>query len=360
MGWARCILHLDLDAFYASVEEVLNPTLAGQPVIVVMGDPTTLRGAVATASYAARSYGVHSAMPVAQARKLCPDGIYLPVRHALYQDFSGDVMSLLRRETALLEQVSIDEAYLDITSLQEQVEGSVIATRIQETIKGVTGLTASVGLAANKLVAKMASGHRKPGGLTVVEPGYEMAFMGPLAVGKLHGVGPKWAAKLNSLGIETIADLSVTDLDNLRKIFGPHLGRELQERAGGIDNRPVETSRETKSLSSEQTFFEDTSDRQILWQHIRQMAAELEERLHKSALLARTVAIKLRFNNWRTITRAVTLPAPTDQASEIASAAGMLMRRAWQRGTPLRLLGVRVSNFTETDAPRQLVLPYHY
>ena len=359
MAWKRCILHLDLDAFYASVEQVLNPTLAGQPVIVVMGEANTQRGAVATASYAARAFGVHSAMPVGQARKLCPQGVYLPVRHALYKDFSREVMRLLRQQTPLLEQVSIDEAYADLTELQQTRAGEEIAVELQALIQRETGLTASVGLASNKLTAKMASGHRKPGGLTVVEPGFEATFLGVLPVGKLYGVGPKWAARLNGLGVETIADLAATDLDVLRENFGPHLGRELHERAAGQDDRPISTSREVKSLSAEQTFFEDTSDRRELWRQIKLMADELADRLEGESLLARTVAIKLRFNDFRTITRAVTLVSPTDEASEIASAAAALMRRAWANGRPLRLLGVRVSNFSEPDAPRQLVFPYH-
>ncbi len=359
MKWTRCILHIDLDAFYASVEEVVNPALVGQPVIVVMGDPTTMRGAVATASYAARSYGVHSAMPVAQARKLCPQGVYLPVRHSLYEEYSQRVMRVLRREAPLLEQVSIDEAYADLTALQEQAEGPDIATHLQDLLIKETGLSASVGVAANKLTAKMASGHHKPGGLTVVEPGYESSFLGPLPVEKLHGIGPKWAGRLREMGLETIGDLAVADLELLREIFGPRLGRELQDRAAGRDDREIITLHETKSLSSEQTFFEDTSDPRELWRQIRQMSAELSGRLQNQALLARTVAIKLRFNNWRMTTRAATLSAPTDDASEIARTAALLMRRTWKRGMPLRLLGVRVSNFVETNAPRQLTLPYY-
>ncbi len=359
MGWTRCILHMDLDAFYASVEEVVNPALAGQPIIVVMGEANTQRGAVATASYAARQFGVHSAMPVGQARKLCPQGIYLPVRHQLYEEFSLQVMQLLRQQTPLIEQVSIDEAYADITGLQEDnLDGPEIATRWQEIIKSKTGLSASVGIASNKVVAKMASGHRKPAGLTVVEPGYEAFFLAPMPAGKLYGVGPKWAARMRDLGIETVGDLAGADLDLLRENFGPHLGRELQDRAAGRDNSSVITFRETKSLSAERTFFEDTYDRAKLWREIQQMSEELAGRLHKQELLARTIAIKLRFNNWRTITRAITLVSPTDLATDIASAAGALMRLAWKRGTPLRLLGVRVSNFSEANAPRQLLFPY--
>jgi DNA polymerase-4 len=358
MGWTRCILHIDLDAFYASVEEVVNPALAGQPIIVVMGEANTQRGAVATASYAARQFGVHSAMPVGQARKLCPQAVYLPVRHKLYEEFSSRVMQLLRQQTPNIEQVSIDEAYADITALQEEAEGPEIAARWQELVKIQTGLSASVGVASNKIVAKMASGHRKPAGLTVVEPGFEASFLEAMPTGQLHGVGPKGAARLRDLGINTIGELAGADLDVLRETFGPHLGRELQDRARGRDNSGVVTFRETKSLSAERTFFEDTYDRAKLWREIQQMSMELADRLNKQELLARTIAIKLRFNNWRTITRAVTLASPTATASEISTAAGALMRMAWKRGTPLRLLGVRVSNFSETSAPRQLLFPY--
>lgn len=360
MGWSRCILHMDLDAFYASVEEVVNPALAGQPIIVVMGEANTQRGVVATASYAARRFGVHSAMPVGQARKLCPQGVYLPVRHGLYEEYSQQVMDLLRQQTPLIEQVSIDECYADITALQGELDGPQIAGRWQEMLKTRTGLGASMGVAANKLVAKMASGHNKPSGMTVVEPGYEATFLSPMPVGDLYGVGPKWAARLNNLGIMTVGDLAAADLDILRETFGPHLGRELQERAAGRSSEDVITSRETKSLSAERTFFEDTDNRAELWRHIQQMSEELAGRLRKQELLARTIAIKLRFNNWRTITRAVTLASPTDLSDEIAFAAGGLMRMAWKRGTPLRLLGVRVSNFSETNAPRQLLFPYTY
>ena len=267
-------------------------------------------------------------------------------------------MNLLKKETALIEQVSIDEAYLDLTELQKETDAADIATRFQSLIVEQTGLTASMGLAANKLVAKMASGHRKPAGLTIVEPGYETTFLSVLPVGKLFGIGPKWALRLNEMNITTIADLAKADLELLRENFGPHLGRELQERASGYDPRPVETFRETKSISVEQTFFQDLADRRELWRQIRKMASDLENRLQKENLLARTIALKLRFNNWRTITRAITLAVPTDQASQIATNAALLMRRTWQDRKPLRLLGLRVSNFVEPNAPRQLLLPY--
>jgi DNA polymerase-4 len=353
--WNRCIAHLDLDAFYAAVEEILNPEIKGKPIMVIMGDDTTSRGAVATASYAARKFGVHSAMPVGQARRLCPEGVYLPVRHSLYREFSGRVMDLLVGAVAALEQVSIDEAYLDLTGLPDPV-GHV--ANLQERIGSEIGLSASVGIATNKLVAKMASGYKKPGGLTVVEPGQETAFLAPLPVGKLHGVGPKTASRLEGLGIHTIGELAGLEPAVLQEMFGPNLGLELGQHAAGIDLRTVETSREAKSLSYERTYFEDISDSRVLWKHIQEMSAGLEDRLKTRALLARTVAIKLRFTNWKTITRAETLLSPTDTARAISHSAARLMRQSWKKGTPLRLLGVRVSNFVEAGTPYQLELPF--
>lgn len=353
MLWTRCIAHLDLDAFYATVEEVLNPLIKGQPIMVVMGEDMHSRGAIATASYAARRLGVHSAMPVSQARKLCPDGIYLPVRHSIYKEFSQRVMQVLSAEVARLEQVSIDEAYLE---LSERDDPEALVKELQQRITGQVGLSASVGLATNKLTAKMASGYQKPGGLTIVVPGQEAAFLAPQPVGKLHGIGPKSAARLEQRGITTIGELAQAEVAQLRELFGPKLGLELRERASGQDDRAIETDRTAKSLSYEQTFFEDKTNPRELWQQIQEMSAGLELRLKQRAILARTVAIKLRFSDWRTITRAQTLHAPTDDAGQIAAAAGQLMRQTWKRGTPLRLLGVRVSNFAELDAPRQLLL----
>lgn len=354
MAWTKCIAHLDLDAFYATVEEVLNPAIKGQPIMVIMGEDVTNRGAVATASYAARRYGVHSAMPVSQARKLCPDGVYLPVRHSLYEEFSHEVMKLLSAEVPVLEQVSIDEAYLD---LSDRPEPEQLLEQLQGRITAELGLSASVGLATNKLTAKMASGYQKPGGFTVIPPGEEAAFLAPMPIGKLHGIGPKFADRLQKLGIETIGDLAKAETSVLQELFGPRLGVELQQRAAGEDDRPIETERRAQSLSYERVFFEDTSNPRELWRQMREMAAGLEGRLKARGLLARTVAIKLRFPDWRTITRAQTLLAPTDEAAVIAEAAAQLMRQTWKRGTPLRLLGVRVSNFCEPDAPRQLLLP---
>ncbi|NWJ44638.1 MAG: DNA polymerase IV [Chloroflexi bacterium] len=354
MDWTRCIAHLDLDAFYATVEEIMNPEIKGLPIMVIMGEDTTNRGVVATASYAARQFGVHSAMPVTQARRLCPDGIYLQVRHDLYKEFSRRVMQLLEGQVNALEQVSIDEAYLDLSG---QPDPAALAQNLQEQLITTTGLSASVGIATNKLVAKMASGFKKPGGLTMVEPGKESEFLRPLPVGKLYGIGPKTAARLNSKGIQTIGDLAEADLEQLQEDFGPNLGLELHKHAAGHDDRSIETSREAKSFSYERTYFVDVTDSRRLWKHIQEMAAGLENQLKKRGLLARTTGIKLRFADWRTVTRAETLLSPTDNATTISASAARLMKHTWKRGTPLRLLGVRVSNFIEVNATRQLQLP---
>jgi nucleotidyltransferase/DNA polymerase involved in DNA repair len=356
--WLRCVAHLDLDAFYAAVEEAVNPALKGQPVIIGMSDDIVSRGAVATANYAARKFGVHSAMPITQARKLCPQGVYLPVRHSLYREFSGRVMQILGSAAgvAAMEQVSIDEAYLEI-DLSVAPDPVALMTELKRRITEQEKLTASVGLAANKLVAKMSSGYQKPDGLTVVPPGDEAYFLAPQPVAKLHGVGPKTAEQLNDMDIFTIGELAEADLEILQQRFGQKLGYDLKYHAAGIDTRPVIIESEVKSLSYEVTFSRDTADPRELWRRIQEMAEGLQQRMEQRRLLARTVGIKLRLSNWQLVTRALTLPAPTRDAREMANVAAGLMRANWRRGTALRLIGLRTSNFVDDTAPRQLLLP---
>lgn len=334
----RVIVHLDLDAFFAAVEVLENPDLAGKPVLV--GGRPEERGVVAAASYPARAFGIRSAMPMARALKLCPEAVVLPPRHHLYRDYSRRVMAILHQTSPLVEQMSIDEAYLDLT---DQVviweEGIEIAQRLQERVREEIGLSASLGVATNKLVAKVASDQDKPGGLTVVRPGEEAAFLAPLPVRVLWGVGPVTAGKLAEMGVRTVGELAQLPGEELRVRFGRH-GVEMARRARGIDERPVVTEHEVKSVSQERTFARDVADADALKRQLWQLSQGVSRRLKKAGLATETVAIKLRYADFTTLTRQMTLMTPTDDEQAIYRAALVLLSRAWQRGRPVRLLGV--------------------
>ena len=347
----RQIAHLDLDAFYAAVEEIENPALRGKPLIVG-GDPRG-RGVVATASYAARAFGVRSAMPAATAARLCPQAIFLPTRHELYAAYSRRVTDLLRAAAPRLEQVSIDEAFLDLSDVAEP---AALLRAVQERIRTELGLSASVGLATCKLVAKIASDLRKPGGFVVVAPGEEAAFLAPLAIEKLWGVGPKTAARLRELGIETIGQLQRHPAELLAAELGPRWAHELREHAFGRDESAVETEHETRSISEERTFAQDVRQRRALWAELRALSVGVAERLRAEGMVARTVTLKLRLADFTTLTRARTLLVPIDDAASLAWEAGTLMRRAWTPGQPVRLLGVRASGLGPAPEYRQLRL----
>ena len=334
----RAIVHLDLDAFYAAVEVLENHELAGKPLLI--GGRPEDRGVVATASYPARAFGVRSAMPMARALALCPEAIVLPARHGLYQDYSQQVMAILHETSQLVEQVSIDEAYLDLT---DQVvaweEGIEVAQGLQRRIKEEIGLSASLGVASNKLVAKVASDRDKPGGLTVVPPGEEAAFLAPLPVRVLWGVGPVTAEKLAEMGVTTVAGLSRLPEDVLRDRFGRH-GMAMAGMARGVDERPVVTEHEPKSVSQEITFSRDLTDPEALRRQLWALSQGVARRLERKGLAAETVAIKLRYSDFVTLTRQMRLSVPTGDEREIYRVALVLLRRAWQRGRPVRLLGV--------------------
>jgi DNA polymerase-4 len=334
----RAIVHLDLDAFFAAVEMLENPDLAGKPVLV--GGRPQERGVVAAASYPARAFGVHSAMPMARALALCPDAIILPARHSLYRTYSRQVMALLHQVSPLVEQMSIDEAYLDLTDLVDTWEEAVeVAARLQRRIKEEIGLSASLGVATNKLVAKVASDRDKPGGLTVVRPGEEAAFLAPLPVRVLWGVGPVTAAKLAEIGVTTVGDLAQLPEEMLRARFGQH-GAEMAHRARGVDERPVVTEHEPKSISQEMTFSRDIANPDTLRRELWRMSQGVGRELKHQELAAETVAVKLRYTDFTTLTRQMRLAVPTDDERVIYRAALVLLRRAWQRGQPVRLLGV--------------------
>jgi DNA polymerase-4 len=324
----RAIVHLDLDAFFAAVEVLEDPDLADKPLLI--GGRPEARGVVATASYAARAFGVHSAMPMARALALCPDAIVLPTRHGLYRDYSRRVMAIVGETSPLVEQVSIDEAYLDMTDQVTEWEDVVEAARgLQRRIKEKVELSSSLGVATNKLVAKVASDRDKPGGLTVVRPGEEAAFLAPLPVRALWGVGPVTAEKLAEMGVTSVGELAEFPEDILRDRFGRN-GAAMVHMARGVDERPVVTEHEVKSVSQERTFSRE----------LRGMSQGVARRLKRKGLAAETVAVKLRYSDFATLTRQMRLSVSTDDEEEIYRAALVLLRRAWQRGRPVRLLGV--------------------
>ncbi len=289
----RTILHVDLDAFFAAVEQRDRPELRGKPVIVGGGGPNQ-RGVVSAASYEARAFGVHSAMPLQTAGRLCPQGVFLPVDGTKYQAVSRDVMAILRRYTPLVEPISIDEAFLDVTGSQALFgDGETIGRRIRADVSAEIGLTVSVGVARTKLVAKIASDLRKPDALVVVPPGEEATFLAPLAITRLWGVGAKLAASLREYGVGTIGDLAALPDDLLTRRFGKH-GASIGQRARGIDSDPVGGRDAAKSVSHEHTFDVDTSDREVIERTILGMAEGVAGRLRDSGVKAATVTVKIR------------------------------------------------------------------
>lgn len=334
----RCVLHVDLDAFFAAVEVLENPALAGKPLVV--GGRPEERGVVATASYPARAFGIHSAMPMARALALCPQLIIVPARHGVYHTYSERVMAVFRDTTPLVEPMSIDEAYLDVTAgLAAWEQGIDVARGVQDRVRSEVGLSASVGVAANKLVAKIASGHHKPAGLTVVRPGDEAAFLAPLPVRAIPGVGPVGEGRLAELGVSTVAGLALVPEDELRARFG-RWGPELLLLARGIDDRPVVTEHELKSVSQETTFSRDLAAEEALHHELWRLSRGVGRRLKNAGVAAGTVAIKVRYSDFSTLSRQMRLAVPTDDEREIYRAALALLRRAWQPGRPVRLLGV--------------------
>jgi DNA polymerase-4 len=355
-GWARgeqrAIIHIDLDAFFVAVEQLDDPTLVGKPVIV--GGRPDARGVVSSASYEARKLGVRSAMPTAQALRLCPDAVVLPGHRERYVEMSRRVMALLREYTPILEQISIDEAFLDVTGTEAQYGPPArLAETIQARIQSELGLSASLGVASNKLVAKIASDFRKPHGITVAPPGQEASFLAPLPVRKLWGVGEVTSRELARIGVETIGDLARLAPEALREAFGSH-GERLAESARGRDDSPVVTEHEIKSLSREETFARDTRDATLLQRELLRLSEEVASRLRRRHLLARTVTLKLRYADFKTLTRQETLTAPTDSGPEICAQAQALLDAAWDRRQAVRLVGVGASGLTNSAGQLRL------
>ena len=347
---AATILHVDLDAFFAAVEQRDRPELRGKPVIVG-GDPGA-RGVVSTASYEARRFGVHSAMPLRTAAALCPEGIFLPVDGAKYRTASRAVMEILGRYTPRVEQVSIDEAFLDVAGSEALFGPPVaIAAAIRAAVRSEVGLTASVGVATTKLVAKIASDLRKPDGLVAVAAGDEAAFLAPLPIGRLWGVGAQTRAALAEYGVRTIGDLAAVDPRLLVRRLGQH-GATLVERARGVDPSPVTGEAEAKSVSHEHTFDVDTSDVDQIERTLLALAEGVASRLRAGGVRAATVVVKIRDSHFRTVTRQRTLAEPTDLAEPIWHIALDLARPAI-RGRRIRLVGVGAHGLGE---PSQLGL----
>ena len=336
-----------MDAFYASVEQLDNPSLKGKPVIVGGLGP---RGVVATASYEARAFGVHSAMPMAKATKLCPHGVFIAPRFERYEELATKIRGILQEYTPLVEPVSLDEAFLDLTGT-EGLHGPPerVAQEIHARIPRELGLTCSVGLAQNKLLAKLASAAAKPGGLLVLRPEDVQGFLDPLPVDRLWGIGPKTAQRLEARGIHTVADLRAVDVSLLSSWFGPRSGVHLWRLARGLDDSPVAAEREVKSISQEITYPEDLHDGEEIRGQVRELALKVAGRLRAQGLLGRVVRLKVRWSDFTTNTRQLRLPEPTDHALLIAEAALSLLARVEGEGRGVRLLGVGVGGLTPAE-----------
>jgi DNA polymerase-4 len=340
----RAIIHLDLDAFYASVEVLENPELEGKPVVV--GGSPEGRGVVAAASYPARAYGVRSAMPTSRALVLCPELIVLRGQHRLYGTYSRRVMDILRQASPLFQQMSVDEAYIDVTDQISTWEGARgVAAQIQRRVRDEVGLSSSLGVATNKLVAKVASDLDKPGGLTVVRPGEEAAFLAPLSVRALWGIGPVTARRLADMNIATVGQLANAPEQELRLKFGKH-GPHMARQARGEDRRQVATEHKRKSVGHERTFSSDIAGAAELEQRLKDLSQSVGRRLQESGLAGSTVAIKLRYADFTTLSRQMTLDVPTSDEEIIYQAACTLWQRVWEQGRPVRLLGISVRHLS--------------
>jgi len=340
---ARCIFHIDLDAFFVSVEQALNSELKGKPVIVG-GDPER-RGVVASASYEARPFGIYAGMPLSKARRLCPQAILIRANFSRYKDASSRFMEILGDFSPYIEPLGLDEAYLDITGFEEPY-GSPrqLALAIKERINKELKLTASVGIGTCKVVAKIASALCKPDGLLEIAPGEEQAFLNPLPLAKLPGVGEKTEQSLKEMGITTIGELASLPLDTIKRRFGA-TGTVIHSYAKGIDDREVEAPGEAKSISQQLTFARDTLDRNFLEANLHNLCQEVCQELRSQNKRAKCVAIRLRYADFKTITRQVTLKEASDVTQVIfATAQQLLSKTLAKQEKPIRLIGIRISS----------------
>ncbi|HEY2724849.1 MAG TPA: DNA polymerase IV [Pseudonocardiaceae bacterium] len=352
------MLHVDMDAFYASVEIRERPELAGLPVVVAGGGPEGNRGVVLSASYEARAFGVRSAMPVAQARRLCPQALFVPPRFPSYTEVSRGVMALFREITPLVEPLSLDEAFLDVGGALRRLGMSPAG--IGEWIRGQVydehQVNCSVGVAPSKFLAKLASGLAKPDGLLVVPVDGVFEFLHPLPVSALWGVGRRTAEVLHGLGCRTVADVAATPVAALRRAVGAAAAEHLHALANGRDERRVVPDAAEKSVGAEETFPQDVSDRAVLRRELLRLSERTAAGLRRRGLRGRTIAVKVRFPDFTTINRSRTLGAPTDAGQQVFGVAAELLDEHVPRGAPIRLLGVRVEQLAGGAAAEQLTL----
>ncbi|MFA6497979.1 MAG: DNA polymerase IV [Desulfurivibrionaceae bacterium] len=350
---SRRIIHLDMDAFYASIEILDNPALRGRPV-VVGGDCN--RGVVCAASYEARKFGVHSALPIFTARKLCPQGVFLPVRMARYQEISRQIMDIFQRFTPMVEPLSLDEAFLDVTASQSLMGAAKdIAIQIRALVRETIGLTVSAGVGSSKLVAKIASDFNKPDGLTIVPPGQEEVFLAPLPIGRLWGVGRTTREALALIGVKTIGDLSHMPLAILTAKFGK-AGFMMHESARGIDLRPVESRQEAKSIGHEETFTEDLRDKKRIEQELLALCLKVGKRARNHGLVGKTITIKVKYRDFVQVTRSLTLPEPVADDKSLYQTGCLLLAKTEIGLRPIRLLGISLANLSPAEASGQLAL----
>jgi DNA polymerase IV len=352
--WPRVIAHADMDAFYAAIEQLDDPTLRGKPVLV---GPPSSRGVVLTASYEARPYKVGSAMPMARARQLCPDAIVVPPRFERYQEISKAIMALFADFSPVVEPLSLDEAFLDMTG-SDKIFGAPqsIGQRLKSAIRAVTGgLTVSIGLSGTKYVAKVASGFRKPDGLTVVPPAEARSWLAPLPVAHLWGAGPKTQLRLQELGLETIGDVAARTPEYLASVLGS-IGRHFHSLALGEDPRRVSGDRSAKSLGSERTLNVDVSTRVEIEHHLRKAAETVASRLRRRGARAHGVRVKLKRTDFKILTRQCSLTSPSDSAAQLFAAAAGLLGAFGDPG-PFRLVGLAAYGIAEAEESAQLDLP---
>ncbi len=343
-----------MDAFYASVEQRDRPELRGLPVVV---GGHSRRAVVAAASYEARAFGIRSAMPMFRARRLCPDLVIVELRMEHYRAVSQQIRAVVVKYTELIEPLALDEFFLDVSKVTTSIsDAGAVAQRMKEEIRVEVGLTASAGVGPNKFVAKIASDLRKPDGLVVVEPDGVGDFLAPLPVARMWGVGKVTERRLKGIGIHTLGDLASADPARLGALLGKH-GPRMVDFARGVDHRPVEVSREPKSVSNETTFDEDTTDLTLLTQHIAQLAQRVAERLGRRGLSGRTIVLKLTYHSFQHVTRRTTLAGPTSDADVIAAEATTLLGRLSAASRPVRLVGVGVSGLVTSSRVSQLALP---